>query len=185
MESLSDLFRLHGSDKDADGGHSYGPTYESVMAPRRETVRDVLELGVLGGASLRAWRDYFPHARVIGLDNDPLKTTIAEERLTTAQADAIDPAQLAAALGARSFDLIVDDASHWEHDQLKSFELLRWRLRPGGVYVVEDIQCNESHDKFTALGFEVIDLRSVRGRVDDVLAVYTAPLLPEPVPGRA
>lgn len=173
MESLSDLFAKYGSDKNTY--HSYGPIYQSVLAPLLDTVTDVLELGVLGGASLRAWRDFFPNARVVGLDIDPLKTTWGEDRIELAVCDAVDVMQLAAALGNRRFDVVIDDASHWEQEQLKSFELLLWRLRPGGVYIIEDVQCLESWPKFEELGFTVHNLLGERPTHDNVIAVYIKP----------
>lgn len=173
----SRLFRQHGSDKEHPDGHSYGALYDELLIPVRETVANVLELGVAGGGSLRAWRDFFPNAHVLGLDNNPQTIRDYGERITALKCDVIDADQLATACGDRLFDVIVDDASHWEGDQLKSFELLRDRLVPGGVYVVEDIQCVESHDKFRAVGFTVFDMRQSRwpGRFDNVIAVYRAP----------
>ena len=171
--TLSELFRRHGSDKDHPAGHSYGPVYEKLLAPRRDGVFSVLEVGVLGGASLRAWRDYFPSAFVIGVDVSA--PTFEEWQVSARRADATKAEDLAAALGDRRFDLIVDDGSHWEHHQLATFELLKPRLKPGGLYVVEDVQCVPTHDKLRALGFEVFDLRAEKSRFDDVLAVYRHP----------
>jgi hypothetical protein len=36
-------------------------------------------------------------------------------------------------------DLIVDDGSHLTSHQIKSLELLRPKLKPGGIYILEDI----------------------------------------------
>ena len=171
--TLTELFRRHGSDKDHEQGHSYGQVYDRLLAPVRDTVTRVLEIGVLGGASLRAWRDYFPHALVFGVDTHT--PPFEEWQVSARRADATKAEDLDAALGGRAWDLCVDDGSHWEHDQLKTFELLRPKLKPDGIYVVEDIQCLSSHDKFRALGFEVFDLRAEKNRFDDVIAVYRHP----------
>jgi predicted O-methyltransferase YrrM len=45
---------------------------------------------------------------------------------------------LDADLGDRPLDLVVDDASHQYRPTLASFEVLFPRLRPGGVFVIED-----------------------------------------------
>lgn len=176
LPKLSELFARYGSDKhlgDPKAGHSYGPFYDDLLADRRRNVTSVLELGVLNGASLRAWRDFFEGALVFGIDNgrDPYE----EWLISCRRADAISAAQLAEALGDRTFDLIVDDASHWESHQLQSFEILRPRLRPRGLYVVEDIQHESTANKFRDLGFEIEDLRGLRMRHDDLLAVFRAP----------
>ncbi len=60
---IGGLFTAHGSDKQTLG--KYGRLYDALLAPIRDTAAWVLELGVLGGASLRAWRDYFPHGRIV------------------------------------------------------------------------------------------------------------------------
>lgn len=171
---LSDRFALHGSDKHlgTSEGHSYGPVYDAVLAPLKGQISRVLEIGVLGGASIRAWRDYFD-CQVVGLDVAVESRT--EWLITVKKCDATNKEQLDLALDDQTFALIIDDGSHWEEHQLKSFELLKDRLRPGGIYVVEDIQCATSHDKFRELGFRIVDLRQVRHRFDDVLAFYQAP----------
>ncbi len=169
---LAELFARYGSDKEGSNGHSYASTYQRLLEPMRESVRDVLELGVLGGASLRAWRDFFPHARIIGLDNNPELVQWSAVRITVAGADVTDGAQLNAVLGDRMFDLIVDDASHWDTDQIKSWELLWHRVRPGGVYVVEDIAWRSQQYRLEGLGAEIIDLTDQRPRFDNVLAVF-------------
>lgn len=45
---------------------------------------------------------------------------------------------LAAELGDRPIDLVIDDASHRFHETRSSFETLFPRLRPGGKFVIED-----------------------------------------------
>jgi len=48
---------------------------------------------------------------------------------------------LAEEIAGRSIDLVVDDASHQFAATLASFEMLFPRLRPGGLYVIEDWSC--------------------------------------------
>src|SRR4051812_41268816 len=69
MDSLLEsLFTKYGTDK---GIWGYTGAYEKYLEARRFTVRRVLEIGICGhrdipnnvvGASLFAWRDYFPNA---------------------------------------------------------------------------------------------------------------------------
>lgn len=173
--TIGELFMKYGSDKQQPWplGHSYGNVYHDVLAPRREEVTAVLELGILGGASLKAWQEYFPQALVIGLDNNPLSGL--DPRLQVHKCDCVKEDQVNAVLKDQKFDLIIDDASHHEVDQLESFRILKRRLNPGGIYVIEDIQCGSTHDKLRELGFVVHDLNSERpGRWDNVIAVYFA-----------
>ena len=69
------------------------------------------------------------------------------------------------------FDFIIDDASHKLEDQLKA---LRWlpKIKPGGRLIIEDIQdIDKAIPAFQATGvaFNVIDLRHIKGRYDDVI----------------
>ena len=174
--TLCDLLISHGSDKwhsDHTKGHSYGPFYDKLFAPRRHTTHAVLELGVLGGASLRAWRDYFTDCHVTGLDINPQPKD--EWMISIHKCDVTKKDELDAVLGNKKFDLIIDDASHWEHHQIESFELLKDRLLPGGIYLIEDIQCQESHQKFIDLGFMIHDFRGHRGKWDDVVCSWVKP----------
>ncbi len=172
MEKLSDLFARHGSDKHTGDktGHSYGPVYDEMFTPLQDKIHAVLEIGVLGGASLRAWRDFFEHCFVVGLDThvEPRE----EWMISIYKCDATKADEVDHALGDRTFSLAVDDGSHWEQDQLKSFELMKHRLRPGGIWVIEDVQCQTTVEKLRDMGFEIIDLRPERDRFDDVLAVF-------------
>src|ERR1051325_11492314 len=69
--NLAWLAAVYGTDKGATM-HRYVDLYEKYLAPRRRTATAVLEIGVHQGASLRMWRDYFPHAEIVGLDVEPV-----------------------------------------------------------------------------------------------------------------
>jgi hypothetical protein len=145
--SLSELAVRYGTDKGPPGqetNHDYTPIYEGLLGARREEVQKVIELGVKFGASLRMWADYFPSARVWGVD--------VEDR-TGGQFDGSPQVHLligeatSAAVARRlteetsgEVDLIVDDASHEPEQVRAAYRRLFPLLRRGGVYVVEDVQ---------------------------------------------
>lgn len=167
---IGDLMTVYGSDKDTV--HSYGQFYDDLLSGREITA--MLEVGVLGGSSLRAWRAFFPAAvTVVGMDIDAPSFEIDGVQLV--QADSTREDEVNLALGQATFDLIVDDGCHWEKEQLQTWELLYPRVRPGGVYVVEDIQQIESGKQFESRGAEIHDRRSIRYRGDDILAVFRKP----------
>jgi len=135
-----------GSDK--WGSHWYTPHYEQHFAPlRHERVR-VLELGVggygspepWGGGSLQMWRHYFPRGLVFGLDIYD-KSTLDRPRMRTVLGDQSDGeflTSLAERIGP--LDIVIDDASHLSSDVITSFVTLFPHVRPGGLYVIEDLQ---------------------------------------------
>src|SRR4051794_7239801 len=46
----------------------YLQRWEPFLAPLREAEFDLLHLGIGNGASLRMWGNWFPQARLVGLD---------------------------------------------------------------------------------------------------------------------
>jgi len=63
-----DLNNYH-TDKITNG---YMNVYGPIFAPLRSKPIKLLELGVLGGESLRLWRDYFWNGIIMGLDLNPV-----------------------------------------------------------------------------------------------------------------
>jgi hypothetical protein len=67
-------------------------------------------------------------------------------------------------------DVIIDDGSHLYPDYTATADVLLQRLRLGGVYVIEDIQTQDSVDALRAAGWQIEDWRESTGRYDDVIA---------------
>jgi hypothetical protein len=65
--TLDELGLKYGTDK-ASLHHNYLNFYEGFVAPLRDQPLTLLEIGVFQGASLRMWREYFPYAKVVGVD---------------------------------------------------------------------------------------------------------------------
>lgn len=150
MEPQNELDRLaliHGSDK--FGSHYYTAHYDSCFAPLRNLPLHLLEIGiggyenpVAGGASLRMWKDYFPLAQIYGLDWHA-KPGVAEDRIKTYQGSQADPITMARILSdapEQAFDIIIDDGSHRSEHVIATFLMMFQHVKPGGWYVVEDIQ---------------------------------------------
>lgn len=129
-------FHKHGSDK-GSWSHCYNLFYDTLT-----DIKSVLEVGVAGGASLLSWAEAWPEAEIWGIDLqrglhwDQLD---ANPKIHTVLHNATDPG-IVDRLPPLSFDLIVDDGSHMEGDQLNTFDLLFLRLSRTGFYVIEDIQ---------------------------------------------
>ena len=154
MRALTPLCQLaikHKSDKggrhlrygdgDCHATHEYTPIYWDLLNKQRDLVKNVLEIGVNKGCGLRMWEEFFPNARIVGLDIET-ETLFAEGRIECFKADQNDPASLAHALamaGSGPYDLIVDDGSHQMIHQMTSMKTLLPFLSDIGVYVIEDI----------------------------------------------
>lgn len=143
--NLTELALKHGSDK--AGHHNYTPIYEKYFAPLRDQPITLMELGIggyeypdRGGASLKMWYEYFPHAKIIGLDCHN-KVGLDNDRIFTAVGSQANQSYLEDLLSRRGYpNIIIDDASHINNLTITSFQILFPLLAPGGIYVVEDIE---------------------------------------------
>lgn len=132
---LHELGMKHGTDKATF--HGYCDFYEQHLPA---TVDQLLEIGIMDGASLKMWRDYYPGAVIIGVDVDERRARMKIPGVVCAWIDATEDSEvelLAASKGP--FEVIIDDGSHMTADQQRSFELLWPAVAPGGVYVIEDL----------------------------------------------
>lgn len=166
----------HGSDKVTT--HSYGPLYDSIFSGG--TIRSVLEVGVQDGKSLRAWAESVAEGgAVYGMDILPAPADLPEScRFARADATDIEPVLQSLNLWGIvpcSLDLVIDDGSHVFKDQLATHALLWEYVRPGGWYVIEDIDPKTFLPPFFRLGGSFCDFRLVKNRYDDVAILFHKP----------
>jgi hypothetical protein len=117
--------------------------YDPLLADRVETVRHLLELGVHRGGSLELWRDYFPHAEVVGIDSDLSLFQCSDpariQVFPGSQTDTKFLRTIADQVAPDGFDLIIDDASHFAvKSEISFWCLFEDHLKPGAIYVIED-----------------------------------------------
>ncbi|MGO9242545.1 MAG: hypothetical protein ACLQBJ_17215 [Bryobacteraceae bacterium] len=131
----------HGSDK-GWYRHNYTTVYSVLFGRLRDQPLRIFELGVLSGASLRGWRELFPRALVFGADvnRDAL---FEEDRIKTFYCDQLDSAAIRGLWSQPvlqgGMDIIIDDGEHTFEGNTSFLDGSLEHLRPGGVYVIEDI----------------------------------------------
>ncbi len=164
---------------DKGTNHGYIGEYERLLTPYREKPVNMLEVGLALGQSLEMWHEFFHHpdARIYGID----KTTamiapyLTDERFTIWITDSTKPAVLGH-VGDTKFDVIIDDASHRPEEQRYTFHWLSPLVRPGGLYVIEDVKWGKKQVRRGLMrlreGAEVIDRRAITGCNHSVLVVY-------------
>ncbi len=137
MDPLTDFGTRHGTDKVTHGFCSF---YHRHLAAKRHDVSKVLEIGVLRGASLQMWQDYFPNAEIHGVDEaQPSFSPPHRIHLHVGdQADRQALDHLIQVIGS-DLDIIVDDGGHTMGQQQVSLAFLFPHLRPGGLYILEDL----------------------------------------------
>lgn len=122
---------------------SYLDEYHRLFQTIRLEQLRLLELGVKQGFSMQLWEEYFPNARIVGLDGEAKPPGFPEEDRFYFAHGAQDSVALldeAKAWAGGPFDIIIDDASHLGCHSARSFaHLFPNSLKPGGIYIMEDI----------------------------------------------
>ena len=138
VELFKNTFLKYKSDK--SGYHSYENVYGDLFADRGR-VKNVLEVGIHLGSSLRAWKELFLNANIIGLEND-VERFFTEERIHSMYVDqsvADTFNDFKSVMRGTQFDFIVDDGCHCKKETIDTFWQLLPKLEVGGYFIVEDI----------------------------------------------
>ena len=155
MNSLDSLAIKYGSDKSSQG-HGYTKYYSKYLEDWRTGNLRVLELGVREGWSMKMWHDYFENSQICGIDNDEeglCPKSFSEERITFETGSQDDKAFLDGVCDRHGpFDIIIDDCSHISPLTIKSFQILFPKLKPGGIYIIEDLHVCDYDDHYLPHG---------------------------------
>lgn len=127
-------------------GHGYLKHYAAELPDR---CRSLLEIGIDQGGSAMMWDAFYGGTKLdlwlLDLYLNPDTMPVREVR-NHGWVPVIGDQSSIEVLSSikRDFEVIVDDGSHNAHHQLISFKhLFLNNLRPGGVYVIEDLHCNK------------------------------------------
>jgi spermidine synthase len=170
---------------DKDSVHSYIDVYEEILAPYRHTAKNILEIGLMSGESLRMWTEYFD-GKVYGMDCSEtpidgladLRPIIAEGKHNICIGDATSQEYVERFFSDIKFDVIIEDASHQLMHQLQIYDNVKDKMNKGGIMIIEDVQdIDANRGFFEALDpykkIEILDRRHIKGRYDDVLIIIT------------
>jgi hypothetical protein len=153
----------------------YFDIYHRHFARFRGTPCVVVEIGVYHGGSLQMWRSYFgERAAIYGVDVDPACKTLEEPGTTILigdQADRFFLARLADEIGP--IDILIDDGGHRMHEQITTFEFLYSRLKPEGVYLIEDLHTSYWSEYGGAYGRPGTFIEYAKGWIDQLNAWHS------------
>ena len=150
----------HGTDK--VDPHGYNFFYPKYLEPFRGDEFNMLEIGYQGGHSCRMWQEYFPKANIFAMDiniegEDPTRMFARFENHIVFKGDQSninDLNRVSSAIGSAKF--IIDDGSHQPTHQIETFNFLfKNLLEPGGVYIIEDIECNYWDEESSIYGYRI------------------------------
>ena len=181
--SLVELVNNARTDKNTT--HSYLPLYQQLLQKKQWTARNVLEVGISQGGSIKLWADFFPKAHIYGMDilpysqiwpaitNRPNITIMAS---TDAYSDKEDKPLNFFKSQNTKFDMILDDGPHTLESMLYMVRHYPEFLKEDGILIIEDVQDIEWFKKLSDATpdnlkqyIKCYDLRDVKKRYDDLV----------------
>jgi len=186
--SLEELVDNSRTDKNTT--HSYLPLYQKLLVSKKETAKNVLEVGigdynqgVTNGGSIKLWHDYFTNANVYALDICPLERVWNgiknnDRILIYSSTDAYNNDFFITHLLNKNinFDFMIDDGPHSLESMIQFIKLYSQIMTDDGIIIIEDVQSWIWIDILTTTTPEhlkkyikVYDLRSNKNRYDDIV----------------
>lgn len=140
MKSLREIFDSHEGRLIHKFNH-YIDIYDRYFSQFRNKEVTVMEIGLSQGGSIDMWKEYFgPKLKYYGVDINPDNKSFEEENVIIfigSQSDKKFLQDVAARIP--KLDILIDDGGHTMEQQIISFEALFDMVKPGGVYLCEDV----------------------------------------------
>ena len=149
--SLDDLFSLYETDKanfidsKKEPGHGFSKFYETHLNPFKEKKIKILEIGSYSGAAAAAFVKYFPNSEIYCLDINLRNFKYSSKKIHPFGLDVSNNKMMIKFLtkinfleSIKYFDIIIDDGSHIQSDQLKALNFFYKYVADNGFYIIED-----------------------------------------------
>ena len=179
--SLAEIVDNSRTDKNTT--HSYLPLYQQLLISKKETAKNVLEVGICRGGSIKLWHDFFTNANVYGLDimnpNDLWEEIKNNEKIILyTSTDAYNNDFFISNFLNKNikFDFMIDDGPHTLESMKQFIKLYSNIMTDDGILIIEDVQSyhwidtliNEVPEHLKPF-IKIYDLRSNKNRYDDIV----------------
>ena len=182
MMTLEDLVDNSRTDKNTH--HSYLPLYQTILiGKKKETAKNVLEIGIYLGGSIKLWSDFFTNANVYGIDiiniNDVWDGIKNKEKIILhTSSDAYNNDFFINNFLNKNIkcDFMLDDGPHTLESMKTFITLYSQIMTDDGILIIEDVQSwdwidllkNEVPENLKQF-IKVYDLRPIKNRYDDIV----------------
>ena len=158
----------------------YFDIYETHFARFRGKAPVMVEIGVMGGGSLKMWKEYFGEgSRIVGVDINPDCKAHEGEGIEVFIGSQDDPALIDTIFAKYPHvDLVLDDGSHMMRHMIATFELMYDRVQPKGVYMVEDTHTCYWSEYGGGLRREGSFMEFAKQKFDEINAVHSRGAVP-------
>ena len=135
------------SRTDKNTVHAYLDLYQKLIEGKKNTAKNILEIGIGGGGSIQLWNDFFLNANIYSIDITPMNWVFEKllplDRVTLYTGlDAYDEKIFNSYFYKKNikFDMILDDGAHTLETMIIFIELYSKILNDDGILIIEDIQ---------------------------------------------
>jgi hypothetical protein len=135
---------------------------------------NILEIGVYSGGSLDMWRSYFGEdSHIYGIDIEDACKVYENDYVTIFIGDQADRAFWRTFRNkVEGIDILIDDGGHTPEQQQVTLEEMLPHLRPGGVYLCEDIQGD--FNRFSAFAAGLVNGLNHINMIEDAKPPYSS-----------
>jgi predicted O-methyltransferase YrrM len=126
--------------------HPYTLFYDGLFKNKKEDNLKIAEIGILDGASLLMWKEYFTNAEIYGFEyNNNLiakfKEQFNNDRINLFNIDVTNKNSILNSFKEANimYDIIIEDTTHQFEDQIRVIENTYNYLKPGGIMIIENI----------------------------------------------
>jgi len=171
------------SRTDKNTVHSYLPLYQNLLISKKETAKNVLEVGIYHGGSIKLWSDFFTNATVYGLDimniNNVWEGIKNKENIILhTSSDAYNDNFFITQFINKNIkcDFMLDDGPHTLQSMKQFIKLYSQIMTDDGILIIEDVQSwdwidilkNEAPEHLKQF-IKIYDLRPNKNRYDDIV----------------
>jgi cephalosporin hydroxylase len=163
--------------------HSYLPLYQTLLESKKDSAKNVLEVGIYHGGSIKLWADFFPNATVHALDIIPIENIWDQlknkDRIQLyPSTDAYDEVTFKTNFLDKQIrcDFMLDDGPHTLQSMKDFIRLYSQIMTDDGILIIEDVQAWSWIETLTAATpaslrsyIKTYDLRQNKGRYDDIV----------------
>ena len=178
LEELVDNLRT-----DKNTVHSYLPLYQQLLVSKKKIAKNILEVGIYNGGSIKLWSDFFTNSTVYGLDImnidyiwEEIKNK--ENIILYTSINAYDNDFFINNLLNKNFkfDFMLDDGPHTLESMIQFIKLYSQIMTDDGILMIEDVQSwdwidilkNEVPEHLKQF-IKIYDLRPNKDRYDDIV----------------
>ena len=140
LEEIADNSRT-----DKNTTHSYLSLYQNLLISKKETAKNVLEVGICHGGSIKLWSDFFTNANVYGLDItniiwEGIKNN--DKIILHTSTDAYNTDFFITHFLNKNIkcDFMLDDGPHSLESMKQFIKLYSQIMTDDGILIIEDVQ---------------------------------------------